>query len=59
VVNRLFDCLNDWKEVATNVRGKALNCGHFVPEEKPAETLREIRAFIAEHPIKVRKAKRA
>ena len=55
VVNRLFDCLNDWKEVASNVRGKALNCGHFVPEEKPAETLREIRAFIAEHPIKVKK----
>jgi haloacetate dehalogenase len=56
VIQRLFHCLQDWKEVASNVRGKALDCGHFVPEEKPAETLKEIRKFIAEHPIKAKKA---
>src|SRR5262245_8280587 len=37
-----FDCLNDWKEVASNVRGKVINCGHFLPEEKPREVLAEL-----------------
>jgi haloacetate dehalogenase len=51
VIQKLFDCVNDWREVASDVRGKALDCGHFVPEEKPAETLQEIRLFIKKHPI--------
>ena len=51
VIHKLFDCLNDWREVASDVRGKSLDCGHFIPDEKPAETLREIRRFIGQHPI--------
>ena len=51
VIHRLFKCLADWREVATDVRGKALDCGHFIPEEKPAATLREIRSFLAKHPM--------
>lgn len=51
VINRLFHCLEDWREVASDVRGKALDCGHFVPEERPAETLKEIRRFIGAYPI--------
>jgi haloacetate dehalogenase len=51
VINRLFHCLEDWREVASDVRGKALDCGHFVPEERPAETLKEIRRFIGTYPI--------
>jgi haloacetate dehalogenase len=31
------------------VRGRALDCGHFLPEEKPRETLRELRRFLASH----------
>ena len=46
-VGMLFDCLADWREVAKNVRGRALACGHFLPEEKPAEVLRELRRFLA------------
>ncbi len=57
VIQRLFNCLDDWREVATDVRGKALDCGHFIPEERPKETLAEIRRFLAEHPIKVRKSR--
>ncbi len=45
VIEALFDCLADWREVAADVRGKALACGHFIPEEKPAELIAELRRF--------------
>lgn len=46
VVARLFDPLADWRAVATDVRGRALPCGHYLPEEAPAETLAELRVFL-------------
>ena len=45
VVEAMFDCLADWREVATDVRGKSLDCGHFIPEEKPRELVAELRRF--------------
>ena len=45
VVHRLFAPLRDWGAVATDVRGKALPSGHYLAEEVPDETLRELRAF--------------
>ncbi len=51
VVHRLFNCLEDWREVAEHVSGGPVNCGHFIPEEAPAKTLAEIRRFIRQHPI--------
>jgi haloacetate dehalogenase len=48
VIEALFDCLADWREVATDVRGRALPCGHFIPEEKPRELLAELRRFLAQ-----------
>ncbi|MGA8052128.1 MAG: alpha/beta hydrolase [Burkholderiales bacterium] len=48
VVEAQFDCLADWREVARDVRGRALACGHFLPEEKPAEVLRELERFLAQ-----------
>ena len=47
VIERYFDPLRDWREVATDVRGKALDCGHFLPEEKPREVLAELGRFLA------------
>jgi haloacetate dehalogenase len=47
VIEALFDCLADWREVAADVRGRALACGHFIAEEKPRELLRELRPFLA------------
>ncbi len=46
VIDALFDCLADWREVASDVRGRALACGHFIPEEKPRELLAELRRFL-------------
>ncbi len=50
VIARMFRPLSDWREVAKNVTGRALPCGHFLPEERPAEVLRELRRFLARHP---------
>jgi haloacetate dehalogenase len=46
VIAALFNCLEDWREVASDVRGRALPCGHFIPEEKPRELLAELRKFL-------------
>ena len=35
VVGKTFDCLADWREVSNNVTGRAIDCGHFLPEEAP------------------------
>ncbi len=51
VIHRLFNCLDDWREVAEHVSGGPVNCGHFIPEEAPAKTLAEIRRFIRQHPV--------
>ncbi len=38
-----------WRErCAGAVRGGPLDCGHFLPEEKPEETLRELLSFLGE-----------
>jgi haloacetate dehalogenase len=52
VVGRQFDCLSDRREVASRVTGHALDCGHFLPEEAPRETLDAIARFILQHPIR-------
>lgn len=46
VIEALFDCLADWREVAADVRGRALPCGHFIAEEKPEELLAELKRFL-------------
>ena len=46
-VGTMFNCLANWREVAADVRGRELDCGHFLPEEKPVEVLRELRRFLA------------
>jgi haloacetate dehalogenase len=47
VVHRLFSPLDDWRDVATDVRGRSLPCGHYIAEELPDETVREFRTFFA------------
>lgn len=34
-VHRSYDVLDVWRQYADDVRGAALDCGHFLPEEQP------------------------
>ena len=47
VIEQQFDCLADWRAVARDVRGKALDCGHYLPEERPDEVAAELEGFLA------------
>lgn len=44
-VGAWYDVLGVWSDWASDLTGQALDCGHFVPEEKPAETLAALRGF--------------
>ena len=46
VVGKLLDPLEAWKEVATDVRGKALPGGHYIAEEMPEILLEETLPFL-------------
>ena len=45
-MNRLFDVLAAWRERASDVRGKVLPGGHFLPEGTPEQTLAELQTFL-------------
>lgn len=42
----LFDVLATWRDKATDVRGRPLPCGHFIPEEAPEALLAELEPFL-------------
>jgi haloacetate dehalogenase len=46
-VQRTYDVLNIWRQYAEQVEGKALDCGHFLPEEKPEDVLTALQEFLA------------
>jgi len=48
VVQRCFDPLTEWRKVANDVRGQALPCGHYVPEEAPEALLAQALPFLME-----------
>ena len=45
-VGALYDVLATWREKASDVRGRAMPCGHTPQEECPRETLEELLAFL-------------
>src|SRR5215468_4901005 len=45
IMEKYFDIPATWRERAADVRGQALDCGHFLPEEVPAETAAALLAF--------------
>jgi haloacetate dehalogenase len=44
-VNRTYDVLSIWHERGKNVTGRALDCGHFLPEEAPKALCDELLQF--------------
>ena len=46
VVEKLYEVLEVWSEYARNVRGRTLPCGHYLPEERPGETVGELVSFL-------------
>jgi haloacetate dehalogenase len=46
-VDAWYDPLAVWRGWADDVRGRALDCGHFLAEEAPEETYAELRAFFS------------
>jgi len=42
-----YDVLGVWRDHAENVRGHAIDSGHFIPEEAPDEAYRALRNFFA------------
>jgi haloacetate dehalogenase len=45
LVNQCFKPLEDWKLVASQVTGKAVPCGHYIPEELPELVAQEATLF--------------
>ncbi|MBK8175765.1 MAG: alpha/beta hydrolase [Rhodospirillales bacterium] len=46
-VGRRYDVIAAWRKRASDVRGRSFDCGHFLAEEKPQETLAELVAFFS------------
>ncbi len=46
VMERLYDVEAVWRGYADDVRGKPLDAGHFLAEERPEETARELLSFL-------------
>lgn len=42
-----YDVMTVWREYADDVRGRAIDCGHFLPEEAPVGTLDGLAGFLA------------
>ena len=46
VMEGIYDVREVWREYANDVQGKPLQAGHFLAEERPEETVRELTGFL-------------
>ena len=46
-LERWYDVLSIWRDWAEDVRGKSLDCGHYLAEEAPEATAAELLQFMA------------
>lgn len=46
-VGKIYDVLDVWQSWAPDLRGKALECGHYLAEEQPEATAAELLAFLS------------
>ena len=47
IIGRKYDVLSSWQTKTINVTGKALDCGHFLPEEVPDRTYFALQEFFS------------
>jgi haloacetate dehalogenase len=47
LVGKGYDVIEVWNKYATDVRGRALGCDHFLAEEEPDKTLTALGDFLA------------
>jgi haloacetate dehalogenase len=46
LIEKKYDAIAEWKKVSSNtVDGGAVDCGHYIPEEKPDVLIEHIREF--------------
>jgi haloacetate dehalogenase len=46
IIERCFKPLEEWRRVAADVRGKALESGHYIAEEAPQALIAELEEFL-------------
>ncbi|KAI9731100.1 MAG: hypothetical protein M1818_007957 [Claussenomyces sp. TS43310] len=47
VIEKCLDALKEWREVSdAEVTGQSVDCGHYIPEEKPDVVLQHIKEFL-------------
>jgi haloacetate dehalogenase len=46
IIGRKYNVLDIWRDRAIDVIGKAIDCGHFLPEEAPDETYKALSEFL-------------
>jgi len=44
-----YDLMALWREKASDVRGAAITCGHFLPEEAPSAVAQHLRPFLLQY----------
>ena len=45
-VGKKYDVIKEWSIWAENVKGRGIECGHYLPEEAPEETLEALFEFL-------------
>lgn len=48
VIERMFQPIELWQNIADTVSGRALDCGHYLPEEQPEVVVAEMHAFFGD-----------
>jgi haloacetate dehalogenase len=48
VMERIYDVRAVWREYANDVRGRPIDAGHYLAEERPEETAQELGDFLEE-----------
>lgn len=56
IIEKCFDGVGEWKKVAdpgVSVDGESVDCGHYIPEEKPEVVVKNILEFFRQEGSKI------